>query len=382
MSPSLHTRDQLLAFMGAGEPLLIMAAYKDQARRGELFVMEDGQAKNLYEFTRNELRCFFEDCPQPGLKAVSRQKARDGFSHLSGGQKHATESINHEQGKIVIAEWLRRHYPAAETEVEVPIDNERSRVADVLTIGTRGGKIAFEIQYAALSFAEWQERHQDYQQRGIVDVWLFGHEGDQFRRSRTSEGRDVQLNVIQLSLAQQKQPVFWINPELQQIAVAYSLADGLAVAPRHRTASLRVLSLDNFELQPDGLFSPFLGELDRNEESAQLYEAKREKRKREAEETRRKEQATKEAVRRAEQKRLRASWLQHQQSLAGLRATQAREQEAQRERRVAEAAIREVERRIRHVVAGKLVYCPRCWYPLNNVNEARVGTHANCVASS
>jgi hypothetical protein len=58
--------------MDAGDPLLIMAAYKDQARRGELFVMEDGQATNLYEFTRNELRCFFEDCPQPGLKAVSR----------------------------------------------------------------------------------------------------------------------------------------------------------------------------------------------------------------------------------------------------------------------------------------------------------------------
>jgi len=382
MSPSLHTRDQLRAFMGAGEPLLIMAAYKDQARRGELFVMEDGQAKSLYEFTRNELRCFFEDCPQPGLKAVSRQKARDGFSHLSGGQKHAPESINHEQGKVVIAEWLQRRYPAAETDVEVPIDDTRSRVADVLTIGTRGGKIAFEIQCAALSFAEWQERHQDYQQRGIVDVWLFGHEGDQFRRSRTSEGGDVQLNLIQLSLAQQKQSVFWINPELQQIAVAYSLVDGLAVAPRHRAVSLRVLGLDNFELRPDGLFSPFLGELDRNEKPVQLHEVRQEKRKREAEEARRKEEATKEAERSAEQKRQRASWLQRRQSLARLRAAQAREQKAQRERQVAEAAIRDVERRIRHVVAGKLVYCPRCWYPLTNVDEARVGTHANCVESS
>lgn len=368
--------------MGAGEPLLIMAAYKDQARRGELFVMEDGQAKNLYEFTRNELRCFFEDCPQPRLKAVSRQKARDGFSHLSGGQKHAPESINHEQGKAVIVEWLRRCYPAAKTYVEAPIDDARSRVADVLTIGTRGGKIAFEVQYAALSFAEWQERHQDYRERGITGVWLFGHEGDQFRRSRTSAGGNVQLNLIQLSLAQQKQPVFWINPELQQIAVAYSLVDGLAVAPRHRAVSLRVLSLDHFELRPDGLFSPFLNELDRNEETAQLYEAKREKRKREAEETRRKEQATKEAERAAEQKRQRASRLQRQHSLAGLRAARAREQKAQRERQVAEAATREVERRIRHVVAGKLVYCPRCWYPLNNFNEARVGTHANCVESS
>ena len=55
MSPNLHTRDQLREFMGAGDPLLIMAAYKDQARRGELFVMEDGQAKNLYEFTRKGL---------------------------------------------------------------------------------------------------------------------------------------------------------------------------------------------------------------------------------------------------------------------------------------------------------------------------------------
>jgi hypothetical protein len=380
MSPSLHSPDQLREFLGAGEPRLIMSAYKDQARRGELFVMEDGQAKNLYEFTRNELRCFFEDCPQPGLKAVSRQNARDGFSHLSGGQKHAPESINHEQGKVIIAEWLRRRYPAAKTDIEVPIDAARTRIADVLTIGTQGGKIAFEIQCAALSFAEWQKRHQDYRERGIVDLWLFGHVGDQFRRSRASKGSDVQLNLIQRSLAQQKQPVFWFNPELQQIATAYTRVDGLAVAPRHEAASLRVLSLDRFELRPDGLFSQFLGELARNEESVKLCEARREKWKRETEEARCEEQAKKEAARKTKQKPLRVSWLQRQKSLAGLRAAQARETQAQRERAVAEAAKREVDRRIRHVVAGKLVYCPNCWYRLTTVDEARVGAHANCVA--
>lgn len=69
---------------GAGEALLIMPAYKDQARRGEVLAMEDRQAKNPDAFTRNKLCSFFGDRPQSRLKAGSRPKACDGLSHLPG----------------------------------------------------------------------------------------------------------------------------------------------------------------------------------------------------------------------------------------------------------------------------------------------------------
>jgi Competence protein CoiA-like family len=373
--------------MGVGEPRLVMAAFKDENRRGELFVMEDGEARNLYDFTRNELHCFFGDCPQPALKAVSRAHARDGFSHMSGGQKHAPESVNHEQGKIVIRDWLRSKYPAAETALEVPIDGARTRIADVLVTGTRGGKIAFEIQYAALTLNQWQQRHEDYVKHGITDIWLFGHAGAQFKRSSAAEGKHVRLNPVQRAIARTKQPVFWFNPELGQLAIAYTIENAdegrrLPVMPRHQISLLCFLDLEEFDLVQAGLHAPFLDELIQNEESVQQFKVTWDGWKRQVDERRRKEELQQEAARRTEHQRVRASRMERQKSLARTRAARTRELVAQRERATVQAIDDAAERRIRHVARGKPVHCPRCWYPLTTMEEARKGTHSNCTEPS
>jgi hypothetical protein len=370
--------------MGSGDPRLIMAAFKDDNRMGELFVMEDGEAKNVRRFTRNELRCFFPDCPMPELKAVSRSHARDGFSHLSGGQKHTPESVNHEQGKIVVRDWLRSKYPPAKTDVEVPIDGTRTRVADVLTIGTHGGRIAFEIQYAALGFSEWQRRRADYAKQGIADVWLFGHSGAQFKRSRVAPGEHIQLNRIQLALARARQPVFWFNPELRRLAIAYTMANAdmgrrLPILPRNDHALVRFIDLDDCDLTLTGLHAPFLEELAQNEEPVQQFETMWERLRQEKHERDCQERVNREAQRRAEGQRAQVARIQQQRSLDGKRAAQVRQLDEQRQHTASIIANNAIERRIRQVARGRLVYCPRCWYPLTTAEEAREGAHNNCA---
>lgn len=174
MVSSLHTRREITEFVGNGDPRLITAAFRDQARVGELFILADGAASAVREFTHNELRCPFPDCPQPQLKAVARARRRDGFSHLPGAHKHAPESVNHLQGKAVVADWLRSIFGPDVVAMEAASDTQRTRVADVMLTLPSGLRMAFEIQYAPLTVHQWLERHDSYREQGIVDVWLWG----------------------------------------------------------------------------------------------------------------------------------------------------------------------------------------------------------------
>jgi hypothetical protein len=167
MAAGQHASSQIAAFLGTGETRLIAAAYKDRARRGELFVLEDDQALELRTWAKQNLRCMFDDCPVPDLTTVSRANKRDGFKHGKGGRKHTPESVNHRQGKAVVANWLREAYPYARVELELATDTQRSNVADVMLILASGQRVAFEVQYAALSVAEWRRRHESYARQSV-----------------------------------------------------------------------------------------------------------------------------------------------------------------------------------------------------------------------
>lgn len=54
-------------------------------------------------------------------------------------------------------------------------DPTGERRADVLLTAETGQKVAFEVQYSPITREHWQTRHESYRQRGIVDVWFFGH---------------------------------------------------------------------------------------------------------------------------------------------------------------------------------------------------------------
>lgn len=217
MTSSRHSAEQIAAF-SEGEPRFVAAAYRDPSSSRELFVMPDGQADTLRAFTREQLRCLIPDCPAPDVVAVSRSRRRDGFRHKAGGGKHAPESVQHRQGKAVLAEWLRSRVGPAAVTVEAATDTQRSRIADVMVTFPTGELLAFEIQYAAITVQAWRTRHESYRAQGITDVWLWGH--TRLRKSRSSYDPPFRLDDVQDEVRTTGMPVHWFNPETSELATA------------------------------------------------------------------------------------------------------------------------------------------------------------------
>ncbi|MET1082843.1 MAG: competence protein CoiA family protein [Burkholderiales bacterium] len=259
MTSSRHSPEQLAAF-SEGEPRFIAAAYRDATRARELFVMPDGQAGTLRQFTREQLRCLIPDCSAPDVVAVSRSRRRDGFRHKAGGGKHAPESVQHRQGKAVLAEWLRSRVGAAAVAVEAASDTQRRRVADVMVTFPSGQLLAFEIQYAAITVQEWRTRHESYRAQGIVDVWLWGH--TRLRRARSSYDPPFRLDDVQDEVRTSGMPVHWFNPETSELATAVSEAgDAGLISIDDRCGDVMIERLAACGVTPTGIQSGALRKL-------------------------------------------------------------------------------------------------------------------------
>lgn len=223
----------VLADFQNGETRLV---YGRRLDAGELFLLPDGEAKELRAWAKKELRCPVRDCPSPAITTVSRSWGRDGFKHYGGGDDvggHAPESLFHMQACERIAVWLRGLYPSFTVQKEEIAGDRR---ADVMITASDGSRMAFEIQYSALTPAQWQKRHDSYRSMGIVDVWLFGHHGAQLRRAhaRTLIGRVVEnlgsshlasdnlvvINPTHAAVIDAGLPLLWFNPVTAQIGTA------------------------------------------------------------------------------------------------------------------------------------------------------------------
>lgn len=256
----VHTAEQIAEFLGDGETRLIAAAYRDPSRAGELFVLPDGRAVGLRAWTKQQLRCMFQDCSAPELTTVSRANGRDGFRHGAGGGKHAAESVNHRQGKAVVANWLHEVYPHSLVEVEYATDTQRSSVADVMLVHESGQRVAFEVQYAALPVAEWRRRHESYVRQGVVDVWLWGHTRVRQSRREYATG-PYRLDDVQNELQQQDMRVTFLNPETGQLGIAVDRWEGRACLAYRREYSLQVHELSAARASRNGITSPLISRL-------------------------------------------------------------------------------------------------------------------------
>lgn len=239
-----------------GERRMIFARHIDG---GDLLLMPDGAAKQWRERTKTELRCPIPACPSPELRTVARHPhKRDGFTHIGGGSGgHSAESYAHLEAKGRIAEWLRRRYPRCTVTEEEPTSH-RERIADVMIEDANGRKMAFEIQFSAITPAEWKTRHDSYRRQGIIDVWLFGNTGAQFRLYAREE-HSVLLNPTHQMVAAMGRPVYWFNPFAQKIATAVNrtFVDGrqhlIPATTGH--GELVVYDLDSFALFESGFWN-------------------------------------------------------------------------------------------------------------------------------
>ncbi|MDF7683681.1 competence protein CoiA family protein [Lactobacillus sp. ESL0679] len=89
------------------------------------------------------------------------------FKHLTRSTNMMGEKAEHALSKALLKEALRE--AGFNAQLEIPLAQGQLR-ADVLA----SPQLAFEVQCAPLSLAEFNHRHQLYFEIGVVDVWVVG----------------------------------------------------------------------------------------------------------------------------------------------------------------------------------------------------------------
>lgn len=227
---------------------------------GILWHLEDGAGLTAREYVKSSLTC-----PVPGcdarLTTVHSESRRDHLRHLTESGGHSAESVFHAQGCAVVEAWLNEKYPRSTATREEYTNDQGERRADVLLTGPTGHRVAFEVQYSPLTPRAWRERHESYRRQGIVDVWLFGHQGSQLKVDRSNRLRP---NDTHRAAAESGAAVLFINPIAEPSLVAIAIGkdhyfDALADGIEYRRgpvdvlhvvddARLAVMSLDEFAL--------------------------------------------------------------------------------------------------------------------------------------
>ena len=105
-------------------------------------------------------------CRKQVILIISQQKAAF-FKHLAHCSNMLGEKEEHHQSKLL----LKSAFTAAgfNAQVEIPLADGQLR-ADVLV----SEQLAFEVQCAPLSEAEFRHRHHLYEQIGVTDIWIVG----------------------------------------------------------------------------------------------------------------------------------------------------------------------------------------------------------------
>jgi competence CoiA-like predicted nuclease len=136
--------------------------------------------------------CLCQDCEQPLIVKVGFMRLGHSvsphFAHYADREctlkyKSHPETLEHREGKRYLAKYLRetyKEYTDSDIEKEVPIP-EIMRKADLLVTLPMGWRIAHEIQLAAISIDELEERTNDYSRAGIDVVWWLGGKADNYQ---------------------------------------------------------------------------------------------------------------------------------------------------------------------------------------------------------
>ena len=178
------------------------------------------QAETLREDARaGHLVCPLGDCRDNRFIVYGGTERRHHFKHRSGAGHHAPETIAHHTAKHLVARWLRHLFPAAQVFPDTR-EVETGQRPDVLLVLEDGTRVAYEVQFAALTAAGWQTRRDRYASEEIRNVWLFG--GKTYDRpGRAGEGVSAQvpLHPVFRAVLAAMHPMLLIDPFTETVAV-------------------------------------------------------------------------------------------------------------------------------------------------------------------
>lgn len=177
-----------------------------------LVFLERGGADRLRPEARaSYLICPLDECENRAFTTRGGSK-RDGFVHRAGAGGHGPETLAHHTSKHLIAAWLRDLYPDADVFPDTQ-EVENGQRPDVKLVFSDGRTVAYEVQFANLTAAEWQVRHDGYAALGIRDVWLFGGKRyDRQPRSKYADVKEVAVHPVFDTVLASGHPMLLIAP--------------------------------------------------------------------------------------------------------------------------------------------------------------------------
>lgn len=116
----------------------------------------------------NAEKYYCPKCKKRIILVLSEHKAAF-FKHLTAQNQLMGEKAEHHSAKLQLKAALTA--AGFNAQVEIPLAQGQLR-ADVLA----STKLAFEVQCAPLSAAEFKHRHQLYQKEKVTDIWVVGQQ--------------------------------------------------------------------------------------------------------------------------------------------------------------------------------------------------------------
>jgi Competence protein CoiA-like family len=142
---------------------------------GQLIIAKDKYLEQLKDLSQKNL-LFCPNCRGiVHVRGGPEKQIQIHFAHQKGecSWSTETETVRHLQGKVVLAEWLKKQFPNAQITLEKRLP-EPNRIADIFVTFADGRQWAIEFQCASLDFEEWHRRHNAYSKAGIRDTWILG----------------------------------------------------------------------------------------------------------------------------------------------------------------------------------------------------------------
>lgn len=246
---------------------------------GPLYFLADGEASAVRALCKaGHLVCPDEECEHREFTTVGASRKRHHFRHVVSGSGHGLEGYFHVVGKHLLAEWARAAVPGTTTVIEAGITTVNRR-ADALATTPDGRRYALEVQYAALDFASWEARDEDYRAAGIVPIWVFGHLTPHLVAGRGSatEPGEVRISTLHEQILEAgRGPILFLDPNRRELAQLLTHWDAVAIRTvesdmplPHLTHNgiLGVSALEDCALTPEGLATPWAARLEAGREN-------------------------------------------------------------------------------------------------------------------
>ena len=202
---------------------------------GHLFYLEVGGAEEIRKAAQEGcFLCPLPECREPMI--VRAGSMRDHFAHRAkpdGSVEHNPERLLHLEGKAVVEKFIQKSYPDWKVKQEVTLENGRR--PDVLAESTQGQRVAFEIQYSAITVSDWEERQRDYEALGVKAIWLWGSippHGKEYHRG--SQLALWKLNDVLKKCWAHCGELLFIDPPAEAIISAVSLQDSVMLRKAFR----------------------------------------------------------------------------------------------------------------------------------------------------